>query len=64
MKKLRLKDELIYVTEMVESEFPEKTWDELFELVYDLVSKNKKFFEMNDADKFDYLVDAIIMLEK
>ena len=64
MKKLRLKDELIYVTEMVESEFPEKTWDELFELVYDLVSKNKKFFEMNDADKFDYLVDAIIILEK
>ena len=64
MKKLRLKDELIYVTEMVESEFPEKTWDELFDLVYGLVSKNKKFFEMNDADKFDYLVDAIIMLEK
>lgn len=64
MRKIRLKDELIYATEMIEREFPAKDWEQLFEMVYDLAMKNKAFFEMNDVDKFDYLVDTIIKLEK
>ena len=63
MKKIRLKDELTYAVEIVEHEFPKKEWEELFELVYGLILKNDTFFDMQEVDKFDYLVDGILEIE-
>ena len=63
MRKIRLKDELTYAVEIVEHEFPEKEWEELFELGYGIKKKNDTFFDMQEVDKFDYLVDGILEIE-
>lgn len=59
-----MKDILIRNTELVESEFPNIEWDTLQDMVATLIAKKgKKFLDMNEADKFDYLVDNIINME-
>ena len=57
-----MKDIIQTYAEMVENEFPNMEWEELFDKVWTLIcqQKNKFFNGMNDADKFDYLVDGII----
>lgn len=61
-----MSDYLIELVEMVEDEFPTMSWDELTEMVMDLFEKKKdlfKFTKLNKEDKFDYLVDGIIVLQ-
>ena len=61
-----MSDYLIELVEMIESEFPTMSWDELTEKVMDLLEKKKdllKFKKLNKEDKFDYLVDGIITLK-
>lgn len=55
------KDIIIESMELIESEFPNMQDDVLFEKVYNLICKKKEsFLEMNELDKFDYLVDGIL----
>ena len=62
-KRMRLSDMLIEAVELVENEFPEMEWEELFEKVYVLIQKvYGTFFNWSDVDKFDYLVDNIIAM--
>lgn len=49
--------------ERVEKEFENMEYDVLFNRVYDLVMDNEEYDTMNDVDKFDYLVDNIILME-
>lgn len=61
-----MSDYLIELVEMIESEFPTMSWDELTEKVMDLLEKKKdllKFEKLNKEDRFDYLVDGIIALK-
>lgn len=46
--------------ERVEKEFKSMEYDVLFNMVYDLIMKNDNYYNMNDIDKFDYLVDSIL----
>lgn len=52
------------LVEMIESEFPKKSWDELNELVMEILENNKNFYKLNKESKFDYLVDSILMMNE
>ena len=47
--------------ELVKNEFPDLEDAELFDMVYDLTFCNYEYHAMNDIDKFDYLVDEILI---
>lgn len=52
---------IIESMELIESEFPGMQDEVLFEKVYELICKNQEsFLEMNEVDRFDYLVDGIL----
>lgn len=55
-----MKDWLIEQVELIESEFPNMKYETLFDKVWSLIIKNKKYQTLSIEDRFDYLVDNII----
>ena len=46
--------------ELIENEFPEMEYGDLYEIVWDLIIARKNYHKMNECDRFDYLVDTIL----
>lgn len=56
----RVKEFLIGETELIEKEFPNVEFGELSLNVWELIGFfGEKYKKLNDADKFDFLVDSI-----
>lgn len=47
--------------ELIKNEFPDMEDAELFDMVYELTFCNYEYHAMSDIDKFDYLVDEILI---
>lgn len=46
--------------ELIEKEFPEVEYEDLFNTVWNLIAKKEDYDKMCEVDKFDYLVDTIL----
>lgn len=47
--------------ELIKNEFQDIEDSELFDMVYDLTFCNYEYHAMSEVDKFDYLVDEILI---
>lgn len=47
--------------ELIKNEFPDMEDTELFDMVFELTFCNYEYHAMSDIDKFDYLVDEILI---
>lgn len=56
-------DFILEQVELIEKEFKNIDSDKLFNMVWDKIIKigTEAYRKMNDVDKFDYLVDGILM---
>ena len=63
-----MKHYILEQVELIESEFPNVVDEELYDMVWDILSYTnpRKYQRMNEYDKFDYLVDNVInmMMER
>lgn len=57
----KIKNYINEYTELIELEFPGVEYEKLFDKVGELILKTgKKFEQMCENDKFDFLVDSIL----